>query len=71
MCEINGVVEPVDINFALLTDMMYKKRLKPGDLDDVSEEDQAKMDQLYGVTPTRVTEETTGEAQTSSPEPSS
>jgi hypothetical protein len=23
--------------------MMYKKRLKPGDLDDVSEEDQAKM----------------------------
>jgi 6-phosphofructokinase 1 len=43
MCEINGVVEPVDINFALLTDMMYKKRLKPGDLDDVSEEDQAKM----------------------------
>lgn len=37
----------------------------------VSEEDQTKMDQLYGVTPTRVTEETTGEAQTSSPEPSS
>ena len=37
----------------------------------VSEEDQAKMDQLYGVTPTRVTEETTGEAQTSSPEPAS
>lgn len=37
----------------------------------VSEEDQTKMDQLYGVTPTRATEETTGEAQTSSPEPSS
>ena len=37
----------------------------------VSEEDQTKMDQLYGVTPTRVTEETTGEAETASPEPSS
>ena len=29
----------------------------------VSEEDQAKMDQLYGVTPTRVTEETAGDAE--------
>ncbi len=33
----------------------------------VSEEDQTKMDQLYGVTPTRVTEETTGEAEVLSP----
>ena len=31
----------------------------------VSEEDQTKMDQLYGVTPTRVTEETTGEEEVS------
>ena len=43
MCELKGKVEPVDINFALLTDQMYKKRLKPGDLDNVSDEDKAKM----------------------------
>ncbi len=38
----------------------------------VTEEDQTKMDELYGVTPIRVTEETTGEAETTAPpEPSS
>ena len=43
MCEINGKVVPMDINFALLTDQMYKKRLKHGDLDHVSAEDLEKM----------------------------
>ena len=33
MCEINGIVRPIDINFALALDQMYKNRLKPGQLD--------------------------------------
>ena len=37
----------------------------------IPEEDRTRLDQLYGVTPTRVTEETTGESETTSPEPSS
>ena len=43
MCELNGAIVPVDINFALKTDMMYKKRLKPDTLNGVSDEDLAKM----------------------------
>ena len=33
MCEIDGQVTPVDINFALIADRMYKNKLKAGDLD--------------------------------------
>ncbi|MBQ8311533.1 MAG: ATP-dependent 6-phosphofructokinase [Clostridia bacterium] len=33
MCEIDGKITPVDINFALIADRMYKNKLKPGDLD--------------------------------------
>lgn len=33
MCEIDGKTTPVDINFALISDRMYKGKLKPGDLD--------------------------------------
>lgn len=43
MCELQGAVRPVDINFALLTDQMYKNRLKPGDLDGVPAEKIEKM----------------------------
>lgn len=32
MCEIDGKTTPVDINFALISDRMYKNKLKPGDL---------------------------------------
>lgn len=43
MCEINGEVRPIDINFALAVDQMYKNRLKPGDLDAFNEEQLAGM----------------------------
>ena len=33
MCELDGEIKPVDIAFALITDRMYKNKLKPGDLD--------------------------------------
>lgn len=33
MCEEDGKVVPMDINFALIADRMYKNKLKPGDLD--------------------------------------
>ncbi|MBQ9773939.1 MAG: 6-phosphofructokinase [Clostridia bacterium] len=33
MCELDGKVAPVDINWALIADRMYKNKLKPGDLD--------------------------------------
>lgn len=32
MCEIDGKTTPVDISFALISDRMYKNKLKPGDL---------------------------------------
>ena len=33
MCELNGFIRPVDIQFALIADRMYKNKLKEGDLD--------------------------------------
>ena len=33
MCELDGAVVPVDINWALIADRMYKNKLKDGDLD--------------------------------------
>ena len=33
ICEIDGKIVPVDINFALILDRMYKNKLKDGDLD--------------------------------------
>ena len=33
MCELDGEICPVDIAFALITDRMYKNKLKDGDLD--------------------------------------
>ena len=33
MCEVDGKVVPMDINFALIADRMYKNKLKDGDLD--------------------------------------
>ena len=43
MAEIDGKITPVDIGFALVVDRMYKNKLKPGDLDRFSEEEQAQM----------------------------
>ena len=43
VCEIDGKILPVDINFAQILDRMYKKKLKPGDLDAYSDAQQAEM----------------------------
>ena len=36
MCELNGLIRPVDIHFALIADRMYKNKLEEGDLDGFS-----------------------------------
>ena len=38
ICQRNGDIEAVDINFALNLDRMYKGKLKPGDLDEYTPE---------------------------------
>ena len=43
MCEIDSNIIPMDINFALITDRMYKNRLKDGDLDAFTPEQHGKM----------------------------
>ena len=49
MCEIDGKIETMDINFALIADRMYKNKLKPGDLDRFSEEELAEMKRICKV----------------------
>lgn len=43
VCERGGEIVTFDINFALITDRMYKNKLKEGDLDKYSDEEVAKM----------------------------
>ncbi len=43
VCECGGKIVTKDINFALITDRMYKNKLKEGDLDKYSEEELAEM----------------------------
>ena len=43
MAEVAGEITPIDINFALITDRMYKGKLKDGDLEKFSAEDVQKM----------------------------
>ena len=43
MCEIDSNIIPMDINFALITDRMYKNKLKDGDLDAFTPEQLGKM----------------------------
>ena len=43
VCEREGSIISVDINYALVLDRMYKNKLKDGDLDAFSPEDIAKM----------------------------
>ena len=63
MCEKMGKIVPVDINYALILDRMYKNKLKPGDLDRFTEEDienmkvdmknkQAALARLHGISKT-------------------
>ena len=60
MCELDGEIVPVDIAFALITDRMYKKKLKDGDLDRftpdqleemkaICKKREAEMEHLYKV----------------------
>ena len=42
----NNEIVPIDINFALITDRMYKGTLKEGDLEKFSAEDVAKMEEI-------------------------
>ena len=60
MCEKTGKIVPIDINYALILDRMYKNKLKDGDLDRFTEEDianmkvdiknkQASLARLYGI----------------------
>ena len=46
ICEIDGKITELDINYALIADRYYKKKLKPGDLDAFCAEDVAKMEAL-------------------------
>ena len=46
ICEINGQIAELDINYALIADRMYKKKLKPGDLDAFSAQQIADMKAL-------------------------
>ncbi len=43
LCEIDSNIVPIDINFALITDRMYKNKLKEGDLDSFTPEELGKM----------------------------
>ncbi len=46
MCELDGKVVPVDINWALIADRMYKNKLKDGDLDAFGAEEIEEMKAL-------------------------
>ena len=63
MCDKLGKIVPVDINYALILDRMYKGKLKDGDLDAFTEEEiasmredvkrkQAAIARLYGISKT-------------------
>ena len=44
--EMGGKVDSIDINFALITDRMYKNKLKDGDLDAFSPEQIEEMKRI-------------------------
>lgn len=46
MCEIDGKITDLDINYALIADRNYKNKLKPGDLEKFSAEQVAAMKEL-------------------------
>ena len=43
ICEIDGEIKPIEINFSLILDRMYKNKLKDGDLDAFDSEQIAEM----------------------------
>ena len=46
ICEIDGKITDLDINYALIADRNYKNKLKPGDLDKFTAEQVAAMKAL-------------------------
>lgn len=46
ICEFDGEIVSFDINFALITDRMYKNKLKDGDLDKFNDEQIAEMKKI-------------------------
>lgn len=46
ICEIDGKITELDINYALIADRMYKNKLKPGDLDAFTAQEIADMKSL-------------------------
>ena len=46
VCEIDGKITELDINYALIADRNYKNKLKPGDLEKFSAEQVAAMKAL-------------------------
>ena len=63
MCDKNGKIVPVDINYSLILDRMYKGKLRDGDLDAFTEKEiesmkkdirarQAALARLYGISKT-------------------
>ena len=46
ICEIDGQIQPVDINFALIVDRMYKNKLKESDLEGFSQEQYMEMKEI-------------------------
>ena len=53
ICEIDGVIKPLDINFALIVDRMYKNKLKDGDLDGFTAE---QLDEMKAICAKRTAE---------------
>ncbi len=53
VCSIDGEIRPMDISFALITDRMYKKNLKPGDLDRFTPE---QIEEMKAITAKRTAE---------------
>ena len=60
ICEIDGKIQPIDINFALIVDRMYKNKLEEGDLEGftaeqldemkaICEKRKAEIDYLYSI----------------------
>ena len=54
ICERDGRIVYLDINYALVADRMYKKKLKPGDLDAFGEDRVAEMEALAAQRKTEI-----------------
>ncbi|MBO7342376.1 MAG: hypothetical protein J6U87_06805, partial [Clostridia bacterium] len=46
VCEIDGRIEAMDINYALVADRYFKKTLKPGNMESLTPEQQQSIKEL-------------------------